>query len=90
MPKLRVNSFSVSIDGYGAGPRQDIDNPLGAGGRALHNWFFETRTFRNMTGAGGGAAGIDEDFAARGFENVGAWILGRNMFGPVRGQTEKL
>jgi dihydrofolate reductase len=85
MPKLRVNSFSISVDGYGAGPRQDIDNPLGVGGPALHSWFFETPTFRNITGAGGGAAGIDEDFAARGFENVGAWILGRNMFGPIRG-----
>src|ERR1700688_780771 len=85
MRKLRVNGFSVSIDGYGAGPRQNIDDPLGVGGRALHGRVFETRTFRQMTGAAGGATGIDENFAARGFANVGAWILGRNMFGPIRG-----
>jgi dihydrofolate reductase len=85
MPKLRVNSFSVSLDGFGAGRHQDLDNPLGVGGMALHAWFFPTRTFKQMTGGQGGETGIDEDFAARGFDNVGAWILGRNMFGPVRG-----
>jgi dihydrofolate reductase len=85
MPRLRVQSFSVSLDGYGAGPNQDLNNPLGVGGMALHEWAFATRTFQKMHGKDGGAPGIDEDFAARGFENIGAWILGRNMFGPVRG-----
>ena len=85
MTKLRVRNFSISVDGYGAGPNQDLDNPLGVGGRALHQWFVGTRTFQQMIGSDGGATGVDEDFAARGFVNVGAWILGRNMFGPVRG-----
>jgi dihydrofolate reductase len=84
--KLRVNCFSVSIDGYGAGPRQDLENPLGVGGTGLHEWFFPTRTFqRTVLGHPDGTTGIDDDFAVRSFENVGAWILGRNMFGPVRG-----
>jgi dihydrofolate reductase len=83
--RLRVHGFTVSIDGYGAGPHQDIDNPLGVGGRALHQWAFSTRTFQKMFGKDEGATGVDDDFAARGFENIGAWILGRNMFGPVRG-----
>jgi dihydrofolate reductase len=85
MPKLRVQSFSISIDGFGAGPNQDVQNPLGVGGMALHEWAFATRTFRRMFGQEGGATGVDDDFAARGFANIGAWILGRNMFGPVRG-----
>ena len=86
MSKLRVAAFSVSIDGFGAGPDQSLANPLGVGGMALHEWAFSTRTFQRMHGDGaGGATGIDDDFAARGFANVGAWILGRNMFGPVRG-----
>jgi dihydrofolate reductase len=85
MPKLRVHSFSVSIDGYGCGPSQDRDHPLGVGGLALHDWVFPTRTFRRMVGKEGGETGIDDDFAARGFANVGAWIIGRNMFGPIRG-----
>ena len=85
MPKLRVNSFSVSLDGYGAGPEQSLDNPLGVGGMALHEWAFATRTFRKMFGQDGGSSDTDDRFAARGFENVGAWILGRNMFGPIRG-----
>lgn len=85
MSKLSVRSFTVSVDGYGAGPRQSLDAPLGEGGRALHEWFFATRTARRMFGQEGGETGVDDDFAARGFENVGAWILGRNMFGPVRG-----
>ena len=85
MPKLRVNSFAISLDGYGAGPGQDLNNPLGAGGVALHEWFYPTRTFRRTFGSGDGEVGIDDDFAARGMHNVGAWILGRNMFGPVRG-----
>jgi dihydrofolate reductase len=85
MSKLRVRSFSISIDGYGAGPNQDLANPLGVGGLALHQWFFATRTFQKMHGGDGGVTGIDDDFAARGFANIGAWILGRNMFGPIRG-----
>jgi len=85
MPKLRVHGFSISLDGYGAGPNQDVNNPLGVGGGALHEWAFATRTFRKMFGAAGGSSGTDDEFAARGFRNIGAWILGRNMFGPVRG-----
>ena len=85
MSKLKVSAFSVSIDGYGAGPDQSLQNPLGVGGEALHEWAFPTRTFQRMFGNGSGTLGVDEDFAARSFANVGAWILGRNMFGPVRG-----
>jgi dihydrofolate reductase len=86
MTILRVHAFSISLDGYGAGPDQDIDNPLGIGGMGVHDWVFPTATFQNMHGGGGGGAtGPDDDFAAAGFENVGAWILGRNMFGPIRG-----
>jgi dihydrofolate reductase len=85
MPKLRVHGFSLSLDGYGAGPEQSLDNPLGVGGMALHEWGHATRTFRQMFGQDGGTTGVDDDFAARGFVGIGAWILGRNMFGPVRG-----
>jgi dihydrofolate reductase len=86
MPKLRVNCFSLSLDGYGAGPDQSRESPLGVGGEALHQWVFPTRTFqKKVLGKDGGTTGIDEDFAARGFADVGAWILGRNMFGPIRG-----
>ncbi len=83
--QVRVSSFSVSIDGYGAGPDQDLQNPLGVGGVALMDWFFHTRTWRQMHGEDGGETGIDDDIAARGLTGIGAWILGRNMFGPVRG-----
>ncbi len=86
MSRLRVESFTLSLDGFGAGPDQDIDNPLGVGGTSLHGWALSTRTFqKHLFGNDGGGTGIDDDFAARGFENIGAWILGRNMFGPVRG-----
>ena len=85
MSRLRVSSFSISLDGYGAGPDQSLENPLGAGGEALHEWVFPTRTFRKMFGQDDGATGIDDDFAARGFAGIGAWIMGRNMFGPIRG-----
>ena len=85
MGKVRVGAFSISIDGYGAGPHQSLENPLGVGGLALHEWAFATRTFRRMFGQNGGSTGIDEEFAARSFKNIGAWIMGRNMFGPVRG-----
>lgn len=85
MTKLLINAFTISIDGYGAGPDQDLDNPLGRGATRLHEWLRTTRTFQQMLGKGEGTTGIDDDFAARGFDNIGAWILGRNMFGPVRG-----
>lgn len=86
MTKVRVAAFSVSLDGYGAGPGQDLENPLGRGGMALHQWMLPTHTFRALQGEeGGGTTGIDDDFAARSMDNVGAWVLGRNMFGPVRG-----
>jgi dihydrofolate reductase len=85
MSKLRVHCFGISLDGFGAGPNQDIDNPLGIGGVNLHQWFFPTRTFQKMHGDGDGTTGIDNDFAERGFDRIGAWILGRNMFGPIRG-----
>ncbi|HEX5098644.1 MAG TPA: dihydrofolate reductase family protein, partial [Polyangiaceae bacterium] len=83
--KVRVNCFAISLDGYGAGPRQDLENPLGVGGEALHAWFVTTRTFKAFHGGTDGTTGVHEDFARRSMENVGAWIMGRNMFGPVRG-----
>ena len=85
MSKLRVHCFAVSLDGYGAGPHQSLDHPMGVGGVALHEWAFATRTIRQMFGQEGGTTGTDDEFAARGVANLGAWILGRNMFGPVRG-----
>jgi dihydrofolate reductase len=85
MTRFRVNAFGISADGFGAGAEQSLDNPIGVGGLAMHGWAFETKTFRAMHGGEGGSTGVDEEFAARSFENVGAWILGRNMFGPVRG-----
>jgi dihydrofolate reductase len=93
MSRLRVNAFSISIDGYGAGPDQGLANPLGTGGEALHEWMFGTNTFQNVSrnfpgrssGDKVGRQDVDDDFAARSFENMGAWIMGRNMFGPVRG-----
>jgi dihydrofolate reductase len=85
MSKLVVHSFSISIDGFGAGPNQDLENPLGVGGAKMFEWFFPTRTFQKMHGSGDGETGVDDQVAARGFEGIGAFILGRNMFGPVRG-----
>jgi dihydrofolate reductase len=85
MTRFRVSAFGISVDGFGAGAEQTKDNPMGVGGLAMHGWAFETKTFRAMHGGDGGSTGVDEEFAARSFENVGAWILGRNMFGPVRG-----
>ena len=82
---VRVHCFSISIDGYGAGPEQSLKNPLGVGGMSLHDWLFNTPTFKQMQGEEGGTTSVDEDFAARGVKGIGAWILGRNMFGPVRG-----
>lgn len=86
MQKLRVESFSISIDGFGAGPNQSLENPLGVGGTDLHQWFFPTEVFqKNVQGKNECTTGIDNDFAKRGFNNIGAWILGRNMFAPSRG-----
>lgn len=86
MTRVRVQAFTISLDGYAAGPDQDIDHPLGVGGTELHQWLLPTRTLqRALFGKDGGTAGVDDEFAARGFRNVGAWILGRNMFGPIRG-----
>ena len=86
MSKLRVDCFGISLDGFGAGPNQSIDHPLGVGGMSLHEWFIPTRTFQKMQGEDGGTTGVDNDFAERGMEGIGAWILGRNMFGPIRGE----
>jgi dihydrofolate reductase len=97
MARLRIHCFSISLDGYGAGPRQDVEHPLGVGGEALHEWILATRTFRQLvaredgdggtseTGEPDGTTRVDDAFVKRGFEGIGAWILGRNMFGPVRG-----
>jgi dihydrofolate reductase len=86
MTRVRVESFTLSLDGYGAGPHQSLENPLGVGGPELHQWAMPTRTFQRMVfGNDTGTTGIDEDFAARGFHNMGAWVLGRNMFSPSRG-----
>ena len=85
MGKVRVNAFAVSADGFGAGARQSLEHPMGVGGEALHEWSFETAAFKQMFGGSGGSTGIDHEFIVSGFDNVGAWILGRNMFGPVRG-----
>jgi dihydrofolate reductase len=86
MTRVRVESFTISLDGYGAGPHQDLANPLGVGGTELHRWMFPTRTIQHtLFGKDGGTTGVNDDFAARGFRNIGAWILGRNMFSPERG-----
>jgi dihydrofolate reductase len=89
MGKVRVAAFSISLDGFGAGPRQDLHNPLGMRGTELHGWFFPTETFKKVVGLAGekagGTTGVDNQMAVKSFENVGAWILGRNMFGPIRG-----
>jgi len=83
--RLKVMAFAVSVDGFGAGPEQSLQNPLGVGGMSLHPWMLHTRTFAAMHGGQGGDTGIDDDWAQRSFHNIGAWIMGRNMFGPVRG-----
>lgn len=85
MGKVKVAAFSISIDGFAAGPDQSLAEPLGRGGMAVHNWMFPTRTFRAMTGQGGGESGPDDDLASQSMQGVGAWIMGRNMFGPIRG-----
>jgi dihydrofolate reductase len=85
VPRLLVRAFSISVDGYGAGPAQDLEHPLGIGGPELFDWFSHTRTWHRMNGGAGGETTADDELAAQGFAGIGAWILGRNMFGPVRG-----
>jgi dihydrofolate reductase len=85
MARLIAQGFTISLDGYGAGSNQSVANPLGVGGEALHEWLVTSRTFKRMYGGEGGDTGIDEDFAARSMAGIGAWIMGRNMFGPIRG-----
>lgn len=85
MAKLRVHCFCMSIDGFGAAPNQSLENPFGVGGMVLPAWMFPTQTMKQMFGQDGGTTGVDNDFVVRGFDNIGAWILGRNMFGPIRG-----
>lgn len=85
MAKLRVHCFCMSIDGFGAAPNQSLENPFGVGGMVLPAWMFPTQTMKQMFGQEGGTTGVDNDFVVRGFDNIGAWILGRNMFGPIRG-----
>ena len=86
MPKLRVHDLAISLDGYAAGPDQGRDNPLGVGGQALHEWVFATRSGRRMQGREGGDEGLDNEFLAQGEVGIGATIMGRNMFGPIRGE----
>jgi dihydrofolate reductase len=85
MSKVKVTAFSVSLDGYGAGPDQSKENPLGKRGEELHEWIFPTKMFQKLYGKGEGTEGVDNDFASNSFDNIGAWIMGRNMFGPIRG-----
>src|SRR2546427_2507465 len=85
MSKLRVHNFAISLDGYGAGPDQSLENPLGVDGLRLHEWVFATRYWSDTRGGAAGKAGIDDEFVARGDLNIGATIMGRNMFGPIRG-----
>lgn len=85
MTLVRVSGFSVSVDGFGAGFDQTVATPLGVGGEDLHRWMVETSTFRRMSGKAGGSTGVDDALLARDMENIGAWIMGRNMFGPIRG-----
>jgi len=85
MSKVKVAAYSISLDGFGAGVKQDLTHPLGIGGEELHNWVFPTKKFRSIGRQDGGTEGVDNKFVEKSFENIGAWILGRNMFGPVRG-----
>lgn len=85
MTRVKVLAFAMSLDGFGAGADQSLAHPLGVGGEGLHQWFFPTRVFRKMMGDESGTTGVDNDFAERSFDNIGAWIMGRNMFGPIRG-----
>jgi len=85
MSKVHVSSFGISLDGFSAGADQSIENPLGVNGTEMMEWFFPTKTFIEQHGGDGGETGIDDDFAAKSMTGNGAWILGRNMFGPIRG-----
>lgn len=85
MSKIKVLNFTISLDGFGAGSNQSREIPLGVGGEELHNWMFPTKRFRQMGGKTDGTEGIDNGFVEKAFENMGAWIMGRNMFGPIRG-----
>ena len=85
MSKIKVKCFSISLDGYGAGPFQSLENPLGLRGTEVHTWMFPTKTFGKMIGRNDGTEGVDNDLVEKSFENIGAWIMGRNMFGPIRG-----
>jgi dihydrofolate reductase len=85
MGKVRVNAFTISFDGYGAGPNQGLEHPLGVGGEELHQWFVATDAFKKTHANSSGKQNVDNDFAMRAMDNLGAWILGRNMFGPIRG-----
>jgi dihydrofolate reductase len=86
MSKVRVDAFTLSLDGFAAGPNQDLKNPLGVGGEELHRWFFPTDEFQKTHAGAKGERNLDNEFARRAMDNLGAWILGRNMFGPVRGE----
>ena len=86
MGKIRVSAFSISVDGFGAGPDQDLEHPLGVRGEEMFQWAFATKTFRTMFGQEGGSTGVDENYAARSMQGMGAWIMGRNMFGRIRGE----
>jgi dihydrofolate reductase len=86
MSRLRIHCISVSADGFAAGPDQSLENPMGVGGMALHEWVLGTATFARMFGREGGSTGVDDQFAVRGFDGIGSWILGRNMFGPIRNE----
>ena len=86
MTHIRVHNFTISLDGYGAGPHQTRENPLGVGGDALHDWLIPTRAFQRINGKPGGTTGVDDDFAERFGVGIGAWVMGRNMFGPIRGE----
>lgn len=90
MSKVKVSAFSLSLDGFAAGPNQSLENPVGIRGPELHKWFFKTKAFQRMHGGDGGVDGVDNKFAERSFENVGAWIMGRHMFGPIRGPWPNL
>jgi dihydrofolate reductase len=85
MSKIKVAAFSLSLDGFGAGQDQRLENPLGVRGQELHTWMVNTKMFHRMTGKEGGSEGVDNELAEKSMENIGAWIMGRNMFGPIRG-----
>src|SRR5690349_5727022 len=85
MTRILAAAFTVSADGFGAGPEQSLEAPMGTGSERLHDWFRRTSTFRQMIGQEGGDEGPNEEFGRRSMENLGAWVMGRNMFGPVRG-----